>query len=114
VLGHSWGGMLAMAYAIIKPPGLVSLLVHGSLASMPFALAEVDKLRASLQPVLCLALLSRKAGQEGIRRAPGGVIVPEAVQTGQGRYTLLLAVAAPADGRLVRPSSFRFLNDCKR
>jgi len=64
VLGHSWGGMLAMAYAITKPPGLVSLLVHGSPASMPFALAEVDKLRASLQPVLCLALLSRETGQE--------------------------------------------------
>jgi L-proline amide hydrolase len=50
VLGHSWGGMLGMAYAITKPPGLVSLLLQGSPASMPFALAEEDKLRAELPP----------------------------------------------------------------
>jgi L-proline amide hydrolase len=50
VLGQSWGGMLAMAYAITKPPGLVSLLLQGVLASAPFALAEVDKLRAELPP----------------------------------------------------------------
>jgi proline-specific peptidase len=37
VLGQSWGGMLAMAYAITKPPGLVSLLAQGSPASVPFA-----------------------------------------------------------------------------
>jgi L-proline amide hydrolase len=50
VLGQSWGGMLGMAYAITKPPALVSLLAQGSPASGPFALAEVDKLRAELPP----------------------------------------------------------------
>ena len=50
VLGHSWGGMLGMAYAITKPAGLVSLLVESSPASVPFWLTELDKLRADLAP----------------------------------------------------------------
>ncbi len=40
VLGHSWGGMLGMAYAITRPAGLVSLLVESSPASVPFWLSE--------------------------------------------------------------------------
>jgi L-proline amide hydrolase len=48
VLGHSWGGMLGMAYAISRPAGLVSLLVESSPASVPFWLKELDLLRAAL------------------------------------------------------------------
>jgi proline-specific peptidase len=48
ILGHSWGGMLGMAYAITKPSGLVSLLVESSPASVPFWLKELDQLRAEL------------------------------------------------------------------
>jgi proline-specific peptidase len=36
VLGHSWGGMLGMAYAITQPAGLASLIVESSPASVPF------------------------------------------------------------------------------
>jgi L-proline amide hydrolase len=50
VLGHSWGGMLAMAYAITRPAGLVSLIVESSPASVPFWLTELAKLRAELPP----------------------------------------------------------------
>jgi L-proline amide hydrolase len=50
VLGHSWGGMLGMAYGITKPAGLVSLLVESSPASVPFWLKELDRLRADLPP----------------------------------------------------------------
>jgi L-proline amide hydrolase len=50
VLGHSWGGMLAMAYAITRPAGLVSLIVQSSPASVPFWLTELAKLRAELPP----------------------------------------------------------------
>jgi L-proline amide hydrolase len=52
VLGHSWGGMLGMAYAITRPAGLVSLLVESSPASMPFASTEMDRLRAGLPPAV--------------------------------------------------------------
>jgi len=50
VLGHSWGGMLGMAYAITKPAGLVSLVAESSPPSVPFWLTELDKLRADLPP----------------------------------------------------------------
>jgi L-proline amide hydrolase len=48
VLGHSWGGMLGMAYAATRPPGLVSLIAESSPASVPFWLTELDQLRAGL------------------------------------------------------------------
>jgi L-proline amide hydrolase len=50
VIGHSWGGMLAMAYAITQPEGLASLIVESSPASVPFWLRELDRLRADLPP----------------------------------------------------------------
>ncbi|HUJ06812.1 MAG TPA: proline iminopeptidase-family hydrolase [Streptosporangiaceae bacterium] len=48
VLGHSWGGMLGMAYAITRPAGLISLLVESSPPSVPFWLTELARLRADL------------------------------------------------------------------
>ncbi len=48
VLGHSWGGMLGMAYAITQPAGLASLIVESSPPSIPFWLTELAKLRAEL------------------------------------------------------------------
>jgi proline-specific peptidase len=58
VLGHSWGGMLGMAYAITKPAGLVSLVAQSSPASVPFWLTEIAKLRADL-PAEVEAVLQR-------------------------------------------------------
>jgi L-proline amide hydrolase len=48
VLGHSWGGMLGMAYAATRPPGLISLIAESSPPSVPFWLTELDELRATL------------------------------------------------------------------
>ena len=50
ILGQSWGGMLAMAYALTQPDGVVSLVVSNSPASVPFWLTEVNRLRAELPP----------------------------------------------------------------
>ena len=50
VLGHSWGGMLGLAYAATRPAGLVSLLAESSPPSVPFWLTELAKLRAELPP----------------------------------------------------------------
>lgn len=44
----SWGGMLAMEYALTHPDGLVSLIVASSPASMPQGVEETAKLRALL------------------------------------------------------------------
>jgi proline-specific peptidase len=48
VLGHSWGGMLGMAYAAKRPAGLTDLVVESSPASVPYWLTELDRLRAEL------------------------------------------------------------------
>jgi L-proline amide hydrolase len=40
VLGQSWGGMLALAYALTQPLGLAGLIVQSSPANVPFELPE--------------------------------------------------------------------------
>ena len=50
VLGHSWGGMLAMQYGATQPDGLVSLVVESSPPSVPAWMGELAKLRAELPP----------------------------------------------------------------
>lgn len=48
VLGHSWGGMLAMQYAATRPDGLVSLIAQSSPPSVPGWMPEVARLRSEL------------------------------------------------------------------
>ena len=48
IFGNSWGGMLAMEYALTKPAGLESLVLASSPASIPQWVEETGKLRARL------------------------------------------------------------------
>ena len=48
VIGQSWGGMLAMEHALRHPPGLRSIVVADSPASIPLWVAEADRLRQEL------------------------------------------------------------------
>jgi len=48
MLGSSWGGMLAMEYALTQPDGLASLILAGAPASIPLWIAEADRLREDL------------------------------------------------------------------
>ena len=50
LLGQSWGGMLAMEYALTRPDGLASLTVADSPASMLQWVSEANRLRAQLPP----------------------------------------------------------------
>jgi L-proline amide hydrolase len=50
VLGQSWGGMLAMQYAIGQPAGLASIIVADSPADMMQWVSEANQLRAQLPP----------------------------------------------------------------
>jgi proline-specific peptidase len=50
VLGQSWGGMLAMEYALTHPPGLASIVVADSPASIPLWVSEANRLRSELPP----------------------------------------------------------------
>jgi len=50
ILGQSWGGMLAMEYALTQPQGLASLVIADSPSSIPQWIAEANRLRADLPP----------------------------------------------------------------
>jgi L-proline amide hydrolase len=50
VLGQSWGGMLGAEIAVRQPPGLASLAICNSPASMALWMAAADELRAQLPP----------------------------------------------------------------
>ncbi len=50
VLGQSWGGMLGMEHALEHPPGLCSLVVANSPASIELWLSEANRLRSLLPP----------------------------------------------------------------
>jgi proline-specific peptidase len=48
ILGQSWGGMLAMQYAITQPAGLASLILASSPSSIPLWVTAANQLRQQL------------------------------------------------------------------
>ena len=61
ILGHSWGGMLGMQYAVGQPEGLVSLIVESSPPSVPDWMPEVARLRSELPPEVEATLREHEA-----------------------------------------------------
>ena len=57
ILGQSWGGMLAIEYALTQPAGLVSLILSNTTPSIPLWVAEANRLRAALPPEVNAILL---------------------------------------------------------
>lgn len=57
LLGHSWGGMLALEYTLTRPTGLASLVLASTTASTQQWIAEADRLRADLSPEVQEVLL---------------------------------------------------------
>ena len=60
LLGQSWGGMLAMEYALTQPTGLSSLVVASSPASMEQWVGEANRLRENLPPEVQATLLKHE------------------------------------------------------
>jgi proline-specific peptidase len=58
ILGQSWGGMLAMEYAVTQPAGLASMILADAPASTKQWVTEINRLRTELPPDL-QAILSR-------------------------------------------------------
>ncbi len=50
LFGHSWGGMLAQAYALKHQANLASLLLSGTTPSVPMLMAEGEKVFRTLPP----------------------------------------------------------------
>jgi proline-specific peptidase len=48
VFGSSWGGMLAMEYALTRPQGVASLVISSAPASIPLWAREANRLRSEL------------------------------------------------------------------
>jgi proline-specific peptidase len=61
ILGHSWGGMLAMEYALTKPAGLASLILADTAASVPQWEAEMRRLVAELPADVHETILEHEA-----------------------------------------------------
>jgi proline-specific peptidase len=61
ILGQSWGGMLAMQYALTQPQGVASLVIANSPASMAQWVSEANRLRADLPPEVQQTLLQHEA-----------------------------------------------------
>jgi L-proline amide hydrolase len=61
LLGQSWGGMLAMQYAIDRPAGLASIVIADSPADMGQWVSEANRLRAELPPAVAAALDEHEA-----------------------------------------------------
>ncbi len=61
LLGQSWGGMLAMEYALTQPEGVASLVLASSPASMPLWVTEANRLREALPPDVQRRLLAHEA-----------------------------------------------------
>lgn len=57
ILGQSWGGMLALEYALRQPAGLVSLTLSNTTSSVPLWVAEANLLRQELPPEVNATLL---------------------------------------------------------
>src|SRR5205823_2492399 len=61
ILGQSWGGMLAMEYALTQPLGLAGLVIANSPASMSQWVSEANRLRGELPPLAQQTLLKHES-----------------------------------------------------
>ncbi|TIT07410.1 MAG: alpha/beta fold hydrolase, partial [Mesorhizobium sp.] len=50
LLGHSWGGWLAIDYALAYQENLHTLILEDTVADMPHLIVELERLRAALGP----------------------------------------------------------------
>src|SRR5260370_2473383 len=63
LLGQSWGGMLAIEYALTQPQGLVSFILASTLSSMSMWIAEANRLRNELPQEIQATQLRHEAAR---------------------------------------------------
>jgi len=60
LLGQSWGGMLAIEYALTQPRGLESLVLANTASNIALWIAEANRLREQLPPGVNATLLKHE------------------------------------------------------
>ncbi|MBS7539043.1 proline iminopeptidase-family hydrolase [Ancylobacter lacus] len=61
LLGHSWGGWLAIDYALTHPEALKTLILEDTVADMPHLAQELERLRSALGPETVAMMLAHEA-----------------------------------------------------
>lgn len=61
LLGHSWGGWLAIDYALTHPEALKTLILEDTAADLPHLMAEMHRLRAALGTETVEMLIAHEA-----------------------------------------------------
>jgi proline iminopeptidase len=61
LLGQSWGGWLAIEYALTFPDGLRSLILSNTAGDLPHLVEELNRLRAALGTETVTMMLAREA-----------------------------------------------------
>lgn len=61
LLGHSWGGWLAIEYALAHPEALQSLILESTVADIPHLTTELERLRAALGPETVIMMQRHEA-----------------------------------------------------
>lgn len=61
LLGQSWGGWLAIDYALAHPGAVRSLMLANTCANLPFLQSELDRHRAALGPETVAMMLHHEA-----------------------------------------------------
>jgi proline iminopeptidase len=61
LLGHSWGGWLAIDYALAHPQALKTVILADTNADMPHLITELERLRAALGPETVAMMQSHEA-----------------------------------------------------
>src|SRR5918998_6731856 len=61
LLGHSWGGWLAIEYALTYPDALKTLILEDTAADLPHLAAELERLRGALGSETVAMMLAHEA-----------------------------------------------------
>ena len=64
LMGNSWGGILALQYALDRPHGVASLILSDTGSSIPDAVAEIGNLRAALDLAIRATLERHEAAED--------------------------------------------------
>jgi proline iminopeptidase len=61
LLGHSWGGWLAIEYALTHPDALKTLILENTVADIPHLVGELERLRGALGSETVAMMLAHEA-----------------------------------------------------